>query len=298
MGMKNCKIPSSDPDIPNEGLGKFVDGYDSRLDSLPAGKLTSFVMLSLLVVTLTTLGIYALVTKPDKVLVYVVMFLLACPFVVYVIVSFVRLFLRRTRVLVYENGFIWETTAKNGRTIKRDVIAFREVDGIAFPRTQHVGDHGYRGTNYQFVVCSKGSEIFKRTGVYYNRNEEEEKGDWEYRSFYAIIDSWTLYGLIRVNSSLVQNGTVCFYDKQGNKIEIGRDQIRVGSRTFQKGYLQYQLNHGVLYLRDRISEDDIGIILNGMMNSQLFLCTLNNLFNLPCPEITDTFNSFCNTPKP
>ena len=280
MSKKACRIPASEPEIPDIGLGKFVDGYNSHDDSLPWGTLFGLFAFSGASIFL---GIQVLNANSFAA---VILFICGGVFGAFAVFVFIKAFLKRTRVFVYENGFIWETTRKKGEIIKRDKIDFNEVDGIDFPKTKNYSNDVYVGTFYKLTVKSKGQKVWEKSGSYRNQDEDVEKGGWEFLSLKAIMDRWTQIGLIRINEELNKNGFVCFYDKAYNRIEIGKNYIKIGEKIIQRENLKYSFDNGKLIINNDkqgsnwISKNNITIDVNSMTNSHLFLYTIGSLLGI------------------
>lgn len=291
MSKETCRIIASETIIPDVGLGKYINGYDSRYDTLPWEKL---VLLSAFAVFFFYTGIQGLVQAPkDKNLGPFVSYLLSfLPiliggiFAAYTIKTLNKYYLKRSVVYVYENGFAWKKTKRNGETIKSGKINFNKVDGIDFPQTRCRINGIYIRTTYEFNVWSNDRLLFHKSGSYRNLHEEKEE-DWELLSLKAIMDRWNYVGLARINEDLFRNGFVSFYDNGTNKrIEVGRYYIKVGSNTYQKEHIKYRFYDGILYIDDDtndsdwLSSYDVKININRMTNSHLFLCTINSLLEI------------------
>lgn len=284
MKKKTCRKSVSIPIIPDEGLGDYVNGYDNYNVSLPWGRLIFMIFLSILAAFFIFLSI-ALLIVSFKDGVWLFLLLLGSSLVAVVTNMFVKQVLRRTRVFVYENGFIWEMFKRNGETIRLDKINFDDVDGIDFPITRRYLNGFYTGTSYKLTVWSKGRILLSISGLYKNKNDNTIN-DWGYLALNAIMERWNKVGLGRINSELSKNGFVCFTDKSSNKIEVGRTYIKVGSEIINKDHIKYKFSAGLLYIHNDMKKEhwlkkyETIINVNTMTNSHLFLCAVGSLLDI------------------
>lgn len=313
MSEKSNRIPASDPDIPEVGLGKFIDGFDCRQDPSPKIELACFILLSIVAACLMLICIGFIFTNiedtrkcvdpqsyfRDIVPLYLfLLFILPSPFITILIIFGARLFLKFSRIFVYENGFVWETVRKSGRIIKQNKIDFREVDRIDLLKTRHYYYSRYLNTGIKLTVWSNGQKLLKKVGLYKDEYDKEENGVRVFLSLKAIIDQWTEIGMISIHEDLNKNGFVCFYDNWSNEIEIGKDYIKKKGVTIQKKDILYAFIDGALHIDDNknnkkrslFTKTDIKIVPNRVANNRLFLRTIKEILDIKFTEF-DTSNS-------
>ena len=274
---EKCRILSSDTSIPTEGLGHFVDGYDSGCETKPIGKTIVFGVLALVFLfeavrmishsEILELGFVLAFLIPGAGLVF--LFLALRPW----ILQF------RNRVYVFDNGFVWTKERKGGKVVKKDKYDLDKIDGIKFNRTsRYLNGRVYLGTDYFFEIITNQKVVFQKSGSY----STPDDGGWVYFALQSIMQQWMKIGLKRMNEELQTNGFLRFDD-----IVLSNEFIRKGNTKVPREDLRYTFEGSSLII-DRASKEkkamnlthDIIVDVNNMMNGQLFLVAVKNLLGI------------------
>lgn len=276
---EKCQIQPNDPGIPACGLGSFVTGYDSSLDSKPIAATVIFVLLA---IGMLVAGVYFAFFCGEELAVRVLLGMLFLLFAGSFLYGILRIWFRVERVYVFDNGFFWMTENKNGKVLKDEVVDFSKAVAVLNNRTRQYKNGTYTGTSYNLAVMSDNATLFKKRGSYSNQNELPDEGGWLYFSLQAILQQWMKIGVERMNEELRTKGYISFGD-----IAVSKDYIRKGDTTIERGDITYKFSGGILTI-DSASKGkkilnvkhDISINVNGMLNGQWFLVAVKNLLGI------------------
>lgn len=263
---EKCAINASKDQIPDTGLGEFVEGYTNSRDSIINKKILWLLLLP--IVGWVILAVFLIVMLLGKT------------------------FGTIHSIYLYKNGILWETKPKIGKS-EEIIIRYDEIGGIKTSKTrQYSSIYGlvnvYQGTSVLLDICDRdGFSIIQRHFAYQNEHEKEDG----YNSFgfgmNAILAAWDKIALDRLNKELNEKGFCTFYTTENGKkvsVEVGGYFIKSAGNYASAG-LKYAFQEGILYIYP--SEEDCNsskkyftINVNEMYNRNVFLLAVNQLLGI------------------
>lgn len=283
---EKCRIQTTEPGIPNVGLGKYLDGYDSSRESKPIALL---IITGIITLPFFALGIVCLYysiapSSTESRLAMAIFGTIFLALVSYCAWSPLKPFMRKEMVYVYENGFLWSIQWRNGKVIKEYRVCFDDVASISCPRTQRYTNGIYSGTEYRFKVIGKDNkELCFRKGIYKNKHESPDKNGWNLFSLEAILNRWTVIGVKNMTRELNEKGQVAFIFGKKNKVVLTRDDINLGDKSLALNDISLAINNGYLNINSASKDkkwynfNDITINVNEMPNGRIFLYMLSSM---------------------
>lgn len=249
--------------VPDAGLGDFVVGYNQRGDSF---KLYWY-FLNLLPVFGT------------------VMFLLH-------VLNYWLTQINRTQILVYKNGFLWQTVSHNG-TVKRErKVEFGKMKGMIVKRVREYsscyGSKSYNQTSVTIKIIGEDlKELFNERNSYYSECENPDRYNHVAYALSVIQEEWNSIAIDRLNAELKEKGYCSFYSETDSEIQVNREFIRSKdhyvsgniSYTFSDGYLLLipQKEEGALF---KAAPKNWSIDLGSLYNSQVFLIVMKQFWGI------------------
>ena len=283
---EKCRIQTTEPGIPNVGLGKYLDGYDSSRESKPIAGFFIMVPMVLFLLGFAIFSFYCSIAPSSNeprlaMAIFGTIFLaLAC----YFVWSLIKPYIRKEKVYVYENGFLWSIQWRNDKVIKEYRVCFDDVATISCPRTDSYAIFLYSGTEYRLKVVGKNNkDLFFRIGKYLNENESPYKNGWDLFSLDAILNQWTEIGVKNMTRELNEKGQVKFDVGEMDDLILTRETISLGGKTLALNDVKMDIDSGQLTFNSAsefkgiFGVDDISFNVNEMPNGSIFLKMLANL---------------------
>lgn len=249
--------------VPDAGLGDFVVGYNQRGDSF---KLYWY-FLNLLPVFGT------------------VMFLLH-------VLNYWLTQINRTQILVYKDGFLWQTVSHNG-TVKRErKVEFGKMKGMIVKRVREYsscyGSKSYNQTSVTIKIIGEDlKELFNERDSYYSECENPDRYNHVAYALNVIQGEWNSIVIDRLNAELKEKGYCSFYSETGSEIQVNREFIR-NDKHYVSGQLSYSFYDGCLWLYPQNEEGSMFkaaptnwcINLGELYNSQVFLIVMKQFWGI------------------
>lgn len=260
MAKENYIIDPMSIQLPDHGLGKFVEGYTSKGDSFNWKNI--FWNLIPIFGQLVFLAKWGITLYNNS---------------------------RVKNILIYQNGFVTQLTNKKGELKKEDVYNYHTLKGMSLQKTRNFsrvyGITNYTGTSVSLNVMEKDGCVMNIfDGTYYNKEDYPEDHDFLGYSVHAINNSWINFSIDNFNREFSEKGYATFYSDY-QTIILGKGYIKVNDKGVS-GQFKYAFDNGILYLYPpeegnfNSKPNPITVNIAKMYNKEIFLMAINKLLGI------------------
>ncbi|MCM1111113.1 MAG: hypothetical protein NC336_07895 [Clostridium sp.] len=256
-------INPDDIQIPDEGLGEFVNGYTE--ERIPFSK--DMILWNLLP------GVGQL-------------------FFIGYLVKYWMIKKNAERILLYQSGFIHQNLDGKRLVRKENVVNFDDLNGVLVERSRQYqviyGIRKYVRTDVCLWVSFKNNTKKRILSGSY-RNEHEVDGYYNFEGFAcnAINNAWMQFAFKRFNDEFAAKGYGSFTTPSGEEVLVGSDFIKIGDTVVSSGF-KYSFDNGTLYLYPNAAEGGhfktkskpVSIYVAEMFNKEVFLTAIAHLHGI------------------
>ncbi|MCI7249971.1 MAG: hypothetical protein MR548_02675 [Prevotella sp.] len=249
--------------VPDAGLGDFVVGYNQRGDR--------FKWYWLFWLLIPIIGIfYFLIPAFGYWLTHIL----------------------HTQILVYKDGFLWQTVSHSGKVKIEEKVEFSKMKGMLVKRVRqyssYYGLQKYHGTDVKIKIIGEDFKtLFNESDSYHSATENPDRYNHVAYALSVIQEEWNSIAIDRLNAELKEKGYCSFYSETGSEIQVNREFIR-SKDHYVSGKISYSFSDGCLLLIPQKEEGALfkaapekwSIDLGSLYNSQVFLIVMKQFWGI------------------